>query len=134
MTLTVIIPVYNEADTIQLLIDRVRNTKTLCMGSVIQKEIIVVDDGSSDLSLKIIGDLLDQWQYNSRSKNLLVKLVKHGENRGCYAARNTGLDEAKGDLIGFQDADDISLDFRVEDQVNALFLLASNYLIHLVRL
>lgn len=96
MTLTVIIPVYNEADTIQLLIDRVRNTKTVCMGSVIQKEIIVVDDCSTDGTRELL---------QSKLKTLADKVIFHDANRGKGAAIRSGIAEMQGDVMIVQDAD-----------------------------
>ena len=61
-------------------------------------EIILVDDGSNDSSAKIADDF-------ARADNR-IKVI-HQSNRGVSAARNAGLDAAKGDYIGFVDADDL---------------------------
>ncbi|MFA4889279.1 MAG: glycosyltransferase family 2 protein [Candidatus Omnitrophota bacterium] len=86
--LSVIIPVYNEANTIRQIIEKINAVD-------IDKEIIVVDDGSSDGTGKILRGL--------RMNNL--KVIHHGSNRGKGAAFLTGLSQASGELVVIQDAD-----------------------------
>jgi dolichol-phosphate mannosyltransferase len=88
-SLSVIIPVYNEARSIELVIERVRATG-------LAAEIIVVDDGSTDDSFELLFEL--------RSLPGL-KLVRHQGNRGKGAAIRTGLEHATGDYVIIQDAD-----------------------------
>jgi glycosyltransferase involved in cell wall biosynthesis len=83
-------------------------------------EIIVVDDGSTDRSFHFITDTFYRWLYNKKSEGFTYMVHRHDKNKGCYGARNTALKHCTGDIITFQDADDISLDYRIEDQVNAL--------------
>jgi len=111
---SLIVPCYNSERTIKR-----------CLLSLISQtyrplEVIVVDDGSSDHSFQIVAEIFHRWNYLPKSKDLTYQLIRHEKNRGCYAARNSGIQAANGELIGFQDADDISLDYRIEDQVNAL--------------
>ena len=87
--LTVVIPCFNEAATILDLIERVRSSP------VDSKQIIVVDDGSSDGT----RDLLQQLQ----SDDLTVLL--HARNRGKGAALATGFAAARGEICIVQDAD-----------------------------
>ncbi|WP_051207654.1 glycosyltransferase [Butyrivibrio sp. AE3006] len=89
--ISVIVPVYN----VQQYISR-------CIDSIISQsypnfEIILVDDGSTDLS----GEICDSYA----KKDNRIR-VFHQKNMGLSAARNTGLDNAKGDLIFFCDSDD----------------------------
>lgn len=87
--LSIIIPVYNEERTISQLLDRVKQAD---IGNV-QKEIIVVDDGSKDATVSIV----------SRLKS--IRFVRHEKNSGKGAAIRTGIKYATGDIILIQDAD-----------------------------
>lgn len=73
-------------------------------------ECIVVDDGSQARFDDVIEAASDPR----------VRLVRHEQNRGRGAARATGLGDARGDLIAWQDADDWSFPDRIEKQVQAL--------------
>lgn len=89
--ISVIIPVYNTENYLEK-----------CLLSVLNQsfkniEVIIVNDGSSDNSLKIINDFM-----NTDSR---IKLINQ-ENQGLGAARNTGIKEAKGEYIIFVDSDD----------------------------
>lgn len=91
MKLSLIIPVYNEAATLEEIINRVRATG-------LADEIIVVDDGSSDDSSTILSRLQNSGQPP-------LRLFRHERNRGKGAAMRTGLDAVTGDLVLVQDAD-----------------------------
>jgi glycosyltransferase involved in cell wall biosynthesis len=71
-------------------------------------EIVVVDDGSVDDSLEIVKSLA---RTDKR-----IKVVAHGANRGCAAARNTILKEASGSFLAFFDDDDASYPERIRRQ------------------
>jgi glycosyltransferase involved in cell wall biosynthesis len=75
-------------------------------------EIVAVDDASTDGSLKIIRDFK---RTESR-----VKLISHPENLGVACARNTILENARGEFIAFFDDDDESYSNRVREQVRVL--------------
>jgi glycosyltransferase involved in cell wall biosynthesis len=90
MKISVVIPVYNEAATIAELISRVQ-------GVDISKEVIVVDDGSTDGTRDVLARL------EKRYDNLRVFL--QAKNRGKGAALRTGFELATGDFVLVQDAD-----------------------------
>ena len=93
MILSIIIPAFNEEKTIAKIIGLVQQADT-CAYS---KEIIVVDDGSSDSTAEIIRQLAET------QKN--IKLVKHPVNLGKGAAVRTGLNMINGEIVIIQDAD-----------------------------
>ncbi|MBN2536881.1 glycosyltransferase family 2 protein [candidate division WOR-3 bacterium] len=86
MTLSVIIPVYNEEGSVARIIERVRAVP-------IEKEIITVDDHSSDNTLAVLRSIPG------------IRVVSHPENRGKGAGIRTGLEHATGDIVVIQDAD-----------------------------
>lgn len=90
-TLSIIIPCYNEAPTIKTIIGRVRSAKS----SELKKEIIIVNDGSTDNTPQVLKKI--------KYKNL--KTLNHKKNKGKGAAIRTGFKEAKGDIVLIQDAD-----------------------------
>ena len=89
MTLSVVIPVYNEVNTLLSLIERVQR-------SPVTKEIIVVDDCSTDGT----ADLLKQSSLGAN-----VRTFFHAVNQGKGAALRTGFAKATGDIVIVQDAD-----------------------------
>lgn len=88
MKVSVIIPVYNEQDTIAEAISRVRAVP-------IDKEIIVVDDASADGTPEVVAPLVGPD----------LKLVRQPRNRGKGRAIRRGLEEATGEIVLIQDAD-----------------------------
>jgi glycosyltransferase involved in cell wall biosynthesis len=89
LKLSIIIPCYNEIQTIETLLDTVRNAPYP------EKEIIVVDDGSTDGTREKLGEL----------KNRIDRTILQPANRGKGAAIRAGIQAAKGDIILIQDAD-----------------------------
>jgi hypothetical protein len=94
ITLSVVIPALNEEMAISGILERLLSLRTpLAAAGIDGPEVIVVDDGSRDRTGEIVSEFPD------------VSLIRHGENRGYGAALKTGLAHARGDLIGFVDAD-----------------------------
>jgi len=91
--LSVIVPCFNEATTIERLLARVLAADTLGLGL----EVVVVDDGSSDDSAAIIDRLA-----HSEPR---LRLLRQDRNRGKGAALRRGLSAAEGDILLIQDAD-----------------------------
>lgn len=91
MKLSIIIPVYNEKETLPLLFEKVKGVD---LGSI-KKEIILVDDFSSD----------GTKEWITRLKDKSVKKVFHDENLGKGAAVRDGIKISTGDVIIIQDAD-----------------------------
>ena len=89
---SVIVPVYNTEKYLKRCIDSI-----LCQ-TLVEIEIIIVDDGSTDRSASICDE------YSCIDKRVIVI---HKSNEGVSAARNDALDVAKGEYIGFVDSDDI---------------------------
>ncbi|MDP2587424.1 MAG: glycosyltransferase family 2 protein [bacterium] len=89
--LSVIIPIYNEAKTIEEIVKRVRATPY-------KKELILVDDGSTDGTRDILENKIKP-AYND------VKVVMHEHNRGKGAAVRTAISQVTGDYALIQDAD-----------------------------
>lgn len=104
MKLSIIIPVYNEKDTIVELLNRVVAARVS-----IEKEIIVVDDGSKDGTSVILDGFYDKFKKNGFATDL--KLI-HKKNGGKGSAIYEGLKQATGDIVGIQDAD---LEYFPED-------------------
>ena len=90
VTLSVLIPVYNERDTIDLIVDQVRDAPGI-------KEIICVDDHSTDGTQQILETLLANGQID--------QLHRQPENRGKGAAIRQALSMSTGDIVIVQDAD-----------------------------
>ena len=109
MKLSVIIPCFNEQDTVAVILDRVKNEKT------IEKEIIVVDDSSTDNSRKILENY---------KKDNEIKLILNHQNRGKGYSVKQGLKEATGDIILIQDAD---LEYSPSDYNNLIEPILYNH-------
>lgn len=98
---SIILPSYNRVDTISRAIESVSNQ------TYKNYELIVVDDGSTDNTEEVIGSLrIPKLTY-----------IKHTCNKGAAAARNTGLEVAKGEYLAFQDSDDEWHPDKLEKQI-----------------
>ncbi len=94
--LTVVMPVYNEEQSLSEIVRRVASVR-------IRKEIILVDDHSTDRSRAIMEQLADQVNGTDSLTSLVLRF--HDRNRGKGAALRTGFSAASGDVVIIQDAD-----------------------------
>jgi glycosyltransferase involved in cell wall biosynthesis len=102
-TVSVIIPTYNRENLI------VRAIYSVLKQTYQDFEIIVVDDGSTDHTEDVIRQL--------QNKEKRIIYIKNKKNKGAATARNTGIREAKGKYIAFQDSDDEWLSGKLEKQM-----------------
>ena len=103
--ISVIVPVYNVESYVAECIESIQNQTYMNL------EIILVNDGSTDAS----GDICDKYAaYDERIQ------VIHKENAGVSAARNTGIESANGDYIGFVDSDDYIAPTMYEDMLKLM--------------
>jgi GT2 family glycosyltransferase len=101
---SVVIPAYNRSGSIAAAIASVLRQ------SFADFELVVVDDGSTDGTAAAVASISDPR----------LRLVAHASNRGAAAARNTGLEEARGAWIAYQDSDDEWLPRKLEKQMARL--------------
>ena len=92
LPLSIVVPVFNTASYL----DR-------CINSILNQtfkdfELICIDDGSTDNSMEI----LEKYRITDNR----VKVIHFEQNKGASAARNAGIENAKGEFIGFVDSDD----------------------------
>jgi len=114
---SVVIPLYNKENFVLKTIDSVQNQ------SFNDFEIIIVEDCSTDASWEVVKAINDQR----------IKIIKHSENKGLSAARNTGIKNATSNYITFIDADDLWHPLFLEEIAHLINkypdskLYASNY-------
>jgi glycosyltransferase involved in cell wall biosynthesis len=110
MKLSIIIPCYNEESTILKIIEKINSLNDY------HKEIIVIDDFSTDKSLEILEKLLVE--------NKIQKLLKNDKNEGKGFSLKKGIDVANGNIILFQDAD---LEYDPKDYHKLLKPILNNH-------
>ena len=94
--LSIIIPAYNEGPTIHFILEKIDSV--ILLGNL-EKEIIVVDDCSSDQTVDRLND------YKKKHPDQTIQLIQHPKNQGKGAALHTGIKQATGDILVIQDAD-----------------------------
>ena len=117
---SVIIPMYNRENTILRAVESVLNQ------TYSNLELIIVDDGSTDMSVKIVEKYLDQR----------VRLITLPHNSGANTARNIGIKNAKGHYIALQDSDDewlsdklmVQMEYMLNKRYKVLFCSYMLYL------
>ncbi|MCD7779610.1 MAG: glycosyltransferase family 2 protein [Candidatus Gastranaerophilales bacterium] len=105
---SIVIPVFNEKDTLKAIIEKVEQANF----AGLEKEIIMVDDCSNDGTTEILKELSSKY-----------KVLFHEKNQGKGAAIRTAIKEAKGDFIVIQDAD---LEYLPSDYDKLLPLLIND--------
>lgn len=103
----------NDLITIGILCFNAENTILRALKGAVEQtwkniEIVIVDDSSTDQSAQIIADFIKEHPD--------VRQIRHEENRGASASRQTLINHAKGDFIAFFDDDDVSLPERLKTQ------------------
>lgn len=107
--MSVILPMYNSENTIERALASVINQTRLDY----IKEILVIDDGSSDSSARLVKEFSDKYEYPP------IRYF-HKPNGGVSSARNLGISKAEGSIIGFLDSDDCWLPHKTERQMEIL--------------
>lgn len=128
---SIVIPCFNAEKTIY------RTLISLVSQTYRPLEIIIVNDGSFDKSYDVICDFIYRWKYSgeeiggegnvynevnkinevNKQTQIHWKVINNSKNLGCYASRNIGLKYVSGDIMTFHDADDISLNNRIQQQL-----------------
>lgn len=94
--LSIVIPAYNEARTIHLILDKIKAVKLV---NNIAKEIIIINDCSTDNTEEAIKN------YMASNTDMDIQYLKHDVNQGKGAALHTGISHASGEYLVIQDAD-----------------------------
>lgn len=107
--ISIIIPVYNEEKTLEMILKKVLSADSLGL----KKEIIVVDDGSDDRTRSIL----------KKFKNKELKIIYHKKNQGKGMAIRIGIKNATGDIVLIQDADS---EYSIDDYPKIIQPLVSD--------
>lgn len=94
--ISIIIPIYNSAGYLEKCLN------SLFGQNLREVEYIFVDDCSTDNGLVILESMIEKWAHKKNK----TKLIRHEVNKGSAAARNSGLEHASGEYIGWVDSDD----------------------------
>lgn len=113
-SVSVIMPAHNAAASIE------KSINSVMKQTYFDLELLVIDDASSDNTLKIAEDLSIM---DSR-----IKIISLSKNSGAGTARNHGIEQAQGKYIAFLDSDDLWLENKIEEQLKVF----EKYDVHLV--
>lgn len=104
LLVSVIIPTYNRADTIE------RSIRSVLDQTYYNLEVIVIDDGSTDSTAEVVAEINDDR----------IRYYGLDKNYGACTARNIGIDYSHGEYIAFQDSDDEWMNDKIEKQIALL--------------
>jgi len=107
--LSIVVPVYNEKETVATTVERVLRSET-----PLERDLIIVDDFSTDGTREILPELARKMQQAS---GVQIQVVMHEQNKGKGSALRTGFEHASGDIVLIQDAD---LEYDPRDYPNLL--------------
>ncbi len=110
-TISVVLPTYNRSNILS------RAIESVLQQTIDDFELILVDDASTDDTEQVV------YGYDDPR----ITLLSHDDNRGGSAARNTGINNANGDFIAFLDSDDEWVPSKLEEQLNELRSLSSDW-------
>ncbi len=114
---SIVVPVHNAssyiADTI----------KMVCAQTYKDWELILVDDASTDDSVRVIEEII-------KSQKKRIRLIRKKVNQGAAEARNTGIDATSGKYIAFLDADDIWKEDKLQKQVDFMERTGAEFSFH----
>lgn len=96
MTLSIVIPAFNEAATIHLILSKIKDTQLI---GGLQKEVLIVDDCSTDNTESAVK------KYQTENPELFIRYFRNKKNKGKGFSLARGLKEATGDFVIVQDAD-----------------------------
>ena len=96
MLLSIVIPAYNEASTIHLILTKIKHTQLI---GGLGKEILIVDDCSTDQTQQAVA------KYQQENSDLIIRYSRNEINRGKGFSLARGIREATGDFVIVQDAD-----------------------------
>ena len=98
--LSIIVPVYNEVRTVRAVIDRL-----VAIDLPVAREIIVVNDGSTDGTSELLADVEREFDSRQPNPESCVTIIQVVQNAGKGAAIRRGFEEATGTIVAIQDAD-----------------------------
>jgi len=113
LKLSVIMPVYNEENTLLQILEKVKAVQ-------IPKEIVIVDDCSTDSTKKLLREIADKQSSEDHFDNK-IRILYHEKNKGKGAAIQTAIDHLKGNAAIIQDAD---LEYDPDDYYKVLYPIA----------
>jgi len=107
--ISIIIPTYNTQHYICDAVNSILNQKNYS-----NFEIIIVDDYSTDDTYKVIQDLANL------NRDARILIMKNSRSKGAAGARNTGIEQAKGEWVSFLDSDDVWDEYMLDEHIKAL--------------